>query len=288
MNVKSIEIYKDYTLCKLKGGIAFSDAGGWLDCVFDTVQTAKYFIDLKDKFVDNFYDVISNAQRKAIIESFGYVTIEIIDEFDTLPLTHITHIMNHKTDIPFILNKSTGEKQQYAGFTYTSVDGAYGYLGIDNEKVVFICPHPTGIQKIHLTNYEIQYEKIFKDETIKDETIVKPIFVIIEAGHEGIEKMLYASEDEDVVSKKIKALKTEVLEAKERMNKILAEHGSEDDSDFNNYYDRMLRKQEIEWEEYDNAKFKNPDSYCVQKWDGQSFSCACKEFGCELDKVWLM
>ena len=80
-----IRKYKGYDLTKVKdGGIVWSDAGGWLDCVFDTEETAKRFIDLRKKFTDNFYDVISSVQKKAIEKNNGYVSVAIINEFEIL------------------------------------------------------------------------------------------------------------------------------------------------------------------------------------------------------------
>ena len=82
---KEIEVYKGYTLTKIKdGGIVWSDEGGWLDCVFDKKDTAKYFIDLRKNFIDNFYNVISDAQKKAIEINNGHVNIDIINEFELI------------------------------------------------------------------------------------------------------------------------------------------------------------------------------------------------------------
>lgn len=128
-----------------------------------------------------------------------------------------------------------------------------------------------------------------KDETANSTNTVLPaVFVVIQCGCEGIEGLIYASAEGSDASAKVKTLRAEILNARERMKKILAEHGEEEDEDFNTYYDRMLHKKEIEWEEYNNAKYREPDAYCVQKWDGQKFSCVCKELGCEPEKAWLM
>lgn len=79
---EEIENYKGYTLTQItNGGIVWSDEGGWLDCVFDNIETAKFFIDLQNKFVDNFYDVIYEAENIAIEKNKGHVSIEIIKSF---------------------------------------------------------------------------------------------------------------------------------------------------------------------------------------------------------------
>lgn len=55
MNQQFLENYKGYNLYSSGDGIAWSDNGGWLNCVFDTVETAKYFIDRRKLFTDNYY-----------------------------------------------------------------------------------------------------------------------------------------------------------------------------------------------------------------------------------------
>lgn len=57
---------------------------------------------------------------------------------------------------PFLLNKDTGIKFQYAGFTYTNIDGIYGYLGIDQDEVIFIYLDEGAIRRTVMANYEIQ------------------------------------------------------------------------------------------------------------------------------------
>lgn len=135
----------------------------------------------------------------------------------------------------------------------------------------------------------MENETKLTDETaISSNSMLPAVFVVIQCGYEGIEGLVYASAEGSNASAKVKTLRAEILNARERMKKILAEHGEEEDEDFNTYYDRMLHKKEIEWEEYNNAKYREPDAYCVQKWDGQKFSCVCKELDCEPEKVWFM
>jgi len=124
------------------------------------------------------------------------------------------------------------------------------------------------------------------NEKLPASPLLSEIFVIIKYGFEGIDKLVYVTNSADDASDKVKSLRQETLNAKERMQRILSEHGDEEDENFDNYYDRMLKKKEIEWSEYEKAKFENPDAYCVQKWDGQKFSCACQEIGCEPSEMW--
>jgi len=118
-------------------------------------------------------------------------------------------------------------------------------------------------------------------------TFLTEIFVVIKCGYEGIEGLIYATNDASDAVNKVKTLRQEILKAKERMNKILAEHGNEEDENYDNYYDKMLKNKEIEWDEYVKAKYENINAYCVQKWDGKKFSCVCNELGCEPSETWL-
>lgn len=78
---KELGEYKGYSLKKIdEGGVVWSVDEVWLNCIFDTESTAKYFIDLGDRFEDNFYNVISDVQKRAIEINNGYVTREIVEE----------------------------------------------------------------------------------------------------------------------------------------------------------------------------------------------------------------
>ena len=75
--------YKGYILTRLNdGAVVWSDGGGWMDCSFDNYNTAKHFIDLKDKFGNRFYDVISDMQKIAIEINDGLVSIEIVNKLN--------------------------------------------------------------------------------------------------------------------------------------------------------------------------------------------------------------
>lgn len=86
MSNKDFEIsfYKGYKLYKLMfdKSITWSEKGCWQACVFANEQTAKYFIDRIKNFEKNVYDVISEAQSKAMQTNKGYVTKEIVDKFE--------------------------------------------------------------------------------------------------------------------------------------------------------------------------------------------------------------
>lgn len=54
-----------------------------------------------------------------------------------------------------LLNKDNGEKIEYTGCFYTKVDGVYGYLCVDFDKVLFFYESNGSISSDPLTNYEI-------------------------------------------------------------------------------------------------------------------------------------
>lgn len=72
--------------------------------------------------------------------------------------------METTEQIRFLLNKDSATSQQYVGFTYTKLNGAYGYLGIDNDEVVFIYADERGVVKDVLDNYDITYQPLSGNE----------------------------------------------------------------------------------------------------------------------------
>jgi hypothetical protein len=72
--------------------------------------------------------------------------------------------METAEQIYYLLNKDSATSQQYVGFTYTKLNGVYGYLGIDNNEVVFIYADERGVVKDVLDNYEITYQPLSSNE----------------------------------------------------------------------------------------------------------------------------
>ena len=60
-----------------------------------------------------------------------------------------------------------------------------------------------------------------------------------------------------------------------------------DDDDLCDVWDKMYADGELNKNYYKNSK-KNPDSYCVQKFDGERFDCACDELKCNPTQSWIM
>jgi len=117
---------------------------------------------------------------------------------------------------------------------------------------------------------------------------MEEIYVIIEAGHEGIEKLLYATTDKEKVIKELLRLKQIIIYDKAKMESVLSKFANEEDDECKNEWDRMLDRNEIEWEEYSNGKYNDPDAYCIQMWNGTEFKCVCTDLNTQPSKPWLM
>ncbi len=116
----------------------------------------------------------------------------------------------------------------------------------------------------------------------------KKLYVVIRCGYEGIESLVFGSLNGTEASNKVKSLRQDILNAVAHRKKVLDEFGREEDENFSDAWDRMYYEGKISNKEHDNSKFMEPDAYCVMKFDGDKFSCACKELDCEPDKNWAM
>ncbi len=122
---------------------------------------------------------------------------------------------------------------------------------------------------------------------------MNPRYIIIECGCEGIDHLLYATDSSDDVIKKINNIKSDILTAHEYKKNILDKYKKSDstldldDDDLCDVWDKMYADGELNKNYYKNSK-KNPDSYCVQKFDGERFDCACDELKCNPTQSWIM
>jgi len=98
---------------------------------------------------------------------------------------------------------------------------------------------------------------------------VKEIFLLIETGYEGIQQLCWLSEDKEEILKKRDVFINDKIKQKEEDNKIL--------------------KQEIPDFEPSPVRERQyyADFFCVQKWDGKEFSCACGELKVNPSKLML-
>ncbi len=116
-------------------------------------------------------------------------------------------------------------------------------------------------------------------------------YIVIKCGHEGIEKLLYHTGSSQDAVNKVMELRKHISEAKEHRKQVYEASGIVPDEDgyyIDDPWAKQLEDKLITSEEYFDAQYGEPDSYCVQKWDGKIFSCACKDLGCEPSEGWLM
>lgn len=114
------------------------------------------------------------------------------------------------------------------------------------------------------------------------------IFVVIVCGYEGIEKLVFATAYSVAAANKVSELRNDIIQARKHRDEVLKEFGDQEDENLCDAWDRMYFDKKITEKEHSDSKYREPDSYCVQKWDGNKFSCVCKELGCEPEKSWLM
>jgi len=113
------------------------------------------------------------------------------------------------------------------------------------------------------------------------------IYVIIQAGYEGIEGLLYASIIKSEAIEDLNRRRQAILYDKARMEVILKEHG-QDINDIETEWDVMYVTGKITDEEYSNGKYTESDSICIQLFDGKEFKCVCNEEDVSPNKTWLM
>lgn len=116
---------------------------------------------------------------------------------------------------------------------------------------------------------------------------MESFFIIIQVGYEGIDGLLFPTTNPNEARDKIKQLRQEIVDALKHRDAVLAEFGSEEDEDFHDAWERMYIDEKITYQEYHNSKYVKPDQYCIQKWDGENFTCCCKELGCEPTETWI-
>ena len=119
---------------------------------------------------------------------------------------------------------------------------------------------------------------------------MEEIFVIIQCGYEGIDKLVYATLNSTDAINKINELKQNILAAREHRKQVIAELGGDlnDSVNTDTDWDKLLYDNKITRQEYEDACCNDPDQYCIQKWDGETFKCVCQESNCPPSEMWLM
>lgn len=114
----------------------------------------------------------------------------------------------------------------------------------------------------------------------------KSINVIIYCGYEGIEELVFASDDEEETRKKIMELKEEAKLAAVEASKYSEDQKYEMMNSLLDGDDEESMKRSEEYNKIFNSR-QDPDRYCVMTYDGKEFKCNCNELGVSPKETWL-
>ena len=104
------------------------------------------------------------------------------------------------------------------------------------------------------------------------------IYVIIYCGYEGIESLEFASTSQEESVKKI----LELREHSKEMERARDKYSKDELKAMRMSEDRTI------WEKYfELTLIKNPDRYCLQRFNGIKFDCVCKDCGVATEETWL-
>ena len=152
---------------------------------------------------------------------------------------------------------------------YSEIGKAYieKHMKTEEGRKKLMEPEPTA-----LANSMYREQAEFEEK--KDE-----VFVVIQCGYEGIDKLLFASTKGYEAAQKVIDIRKEYedieekrIDIKRRLEKKYGGNIEEVQFDFNVVAEEEFR-------EYNKFFLEaiNPDSVCLRKWDGKEFSCA---WGC--------
>ena len=126
--------------------------------------------------------------------------------------------------------------------------------------------------------------------------MIKEAYLVVLCGCEGLEKLVYLTDDKDDAINKMKSLKEDILKAQAHKEQVDKDAGILTDEDLYKYekehgyespWDKLHSDEKITWEEWENGSMINVDDYCVRRWDGTKFKCVCKELGVPPSKPML-
>lgn len=125
------------------------------------------------------------------------------------------------------------------------------------------------------------------------------LYLVIECGYEGIERLVFPTLDAKEASDKVLEIRKKIIELQKRRFEVLEKFGKDKDGEYledehcQDAWDRMGLSEksggtgELTSEEWKMGRHGEPDAYCVRKWDGKSFECVCKELKVEPEKNWM-
>ena len=112
---------------------------------------------------------------------------------------------------------------------------------------------------------------------------MKNLYLLIKCDYEGIEKIIFPSDDPNKIINELKSIRSKITLAKERRNKL-----SDDEHKHHEMWSNLAENNEIDWETYYIGEYDKEEQYCILKWDGNEFKCYCKELNVNLsDEIWF-
>lgn len=101
---------------------------------------------------------------------------------------------------------------------------------------------------------------------------MKEGFLIIQCGYEGIESLKFLTDKSDDALAELKLIYKDIDERNELRSKYTEDeiYKLEDDD----LYDKI-------------AHIEDKNAFCIQRWNGKTFECHCKELGIENKNIWL-
>lgn len=106
---------------------------------------------------------------------------------------------------------------------------------------------------------------------------MKDVYLLIETGYEGIERLCYVTKSPKIAIVQKKKFQEEAIKKKIERNK-----------DANKYWKKEGKRMFLEPETLtEEQKQSIRNFFCIQKWNGKDFECACKELKVEPSEMML-
>lgn len=107
----------------------------------------------------------------------------------------------------------------------------------------------------------------------------KNINVIVYCGYEGIEELVFASNNEEEIVNKMMELKSKAISNKTEADKYTSEQK----------YEMLMSEDEAMIKKFTKTfnLHDDPDRYCVMTFNDGKFACSCKELGVSPEKPWI-
>lgn len=115
-------------------------------------------------------------------------------------------------------------------------------------------------------------------------------YLLIKCGYEGIDGLLFLTDDPELAKSKIVEFRQKVVDAKMKVINAAKANGiTTDGIEFRDVKYMLEEKigMEQSCEFYSDELYDEEDQYCINVWNGEEFKCCCKELGVEPKKMWL-